>query len=654
MNLMFDIETNALALKDVTVIHCIVIEDYDTGERLLSAHGDDIPEAIGMLLAADCIMGHNIIDYDIPIIKKFFPYFHHDNALDTMIWAQLVVPKDELKEKDWARVRAGKLNPRYVGLYSLAAFGARLGGDQKVEHEDWETWSPAMQNRCETDVSLNTRVAQYLDKYKGRPEVALQCELKTKTILTRQRLHGILFDVPKAEQLHMTLLDHKNRLVTELKALMPPKYLRAGTEKASHVVPKIPARHKVPTSLSWSTAEGQKLKVGREGGAAYTKVKLTEFEPTRDKVATWLIKDYGWQPQEFGNDGKPTVDELTLKGLDYDVAPLLVEYFTVDKRLGSLANGKEAWLKAVDDEGRIHGSVNSLGATTRRMTHYAPNMTQVPAIVSRKTGEEQLYGRECRELFIVPKGYKMVGVDADALELRNLAARMEPFDGGAYMEAVLNGNKADGTDSHSINMRALGFDSRDRAKVWFYAFIYGAGAEKLGWIAGVRGVPKKDNRGNLVDFKARTRGSKDKARFLENLPALAALMQWVQDFMEQNEGKLKTVDGSWLPVRSKHSALNTLLQSDGAIIMKHAMVILDQDLQDAGFKHTDEAKLSRDCYDYEFVVNAHDEWQIEAREEIAQEVGDIAAASIAKAALALDYACPQVGYYARSSRDLST
>ncbi len=243
---------------------------------------------------------------------------------------------------------------------------------------------------------------------------------------------------------------------------------------------------------------------------------------------------------------------------------------TVAKRIGQLAEGNQAWLKK-EKNGRIHGTVVTLGAVTRRMTHNNPNLAQVP-----KVGKP--HGAECRELFTSTAGWVLVGCDADALELRCLAGYMAAYDDGAYIETVLSGDKANGTDMHSVNCRALGMDpkqkypvggdmqsGRDIAKTWFYAFIYGAGDYKLGAIMGVMSSPK-------ATIAA---GKKSRADFLAGLPALGKLTQAVVDrafgVKDKKTGKWKKpprgfllgLDGGKIKVRHRHAALNTLLQTPG-------------------------------------------------------------------------------------------
>lgn len=374
---------------------------------------------------------------------------------------------------------------------------------------------------------------------------------------------------------------------------------------------------------------------GRVKGEPYRNVKKFVFNPgSRDHIAKRLKALYGWKPSVFTPEGKPKIDEDTLSPLKYPEIPLLLQYLTVSKRFGQLAspppkrlkNGElskakkksEAWRDHVKADGRVHGKVNQNAAVTGRMTHANPNMAQVPKVQKDKTGILHGlpggWGYECRELFYVPKGKKLVGADASGLELRCLAHFMALYDGGAYAKVLLEG------DIHAANQEAAGLPTRDNAKTFIYAFLYGAGDEKIGSIIG----------------KGRKHGRALKEKFLNGLPALKRLVTGVKKRAKQR-GYLRGLDGRRLHIRSDHAALNTLLQSAGALVMKKALSILDQTLQ--------EKYGLVPGVNYEFVGNIHDEWQIEVDEEFAELVGQTAVASIAAAGDAFGFKCKLDGEY---------
>jgi len=312
----------------------------------------------------------------------------------------------------------------------------------------------------------------------------------------------------------------------------------------------------------------------------------------------------------------PKVDDEILKALPYDEAPLLAEFQMVKKRIGQLAEGKQAWLKHYNEsDGRIHGAVNTNGAVTGRMTHFNPNLAQVPAGYSP-------YGPEMRALFYALAGRKIVGCDADGLEARCLAHYMAKYDGGAFIKVILEGNKADGTDIHSLNAKALGC-SRTTAKKFFYAFMYGGGNGKLGAI-----LMGDDNFADYVGDPGKL-GGRMRKKFLNSLPALKKLTDAVKEAVKQR-GWLKGLDGRKLYSRSAHSALNLLLQSAGALVMKKALCLADEE-------------LSAEGYDYEFMLNIHDEFQLDADEEQAEDVAHVCEAAIENAGDYFNLRCPLSG-----------
>ena len=318
------------------------------------------------------------------------------------------------------------------------------------------------------------------------------------------------------------------------------------------------------------------------------------FNPgSRQQIAKRLIS-LGWKPTKTTEKGSVIVDEGTLSGVDFPEAKLVAEYLMLQKRYAQV----KSWTDAVEEDGRVRGKVITNGAVTGRMTHHSPNMAQIPSSSSP-------YGEECRSCWIVDEGYSLVGADASGLELRMLAHYMKDVD---YVREVCEG------DIHTKNQNAAGLQTRPQAKTFIYAFLYGAGPAKIGSIVG----------------GGRQEGEQLIGSFLDNTPALKALRAKVERMAEK--GHLPGLDGRRLFVRSTHSALNTLLQSAGAIVMKQALVILSN-------------KIKKDKIDAHFVVNVHDEFQLEVRRDQAEIVSKLAVESIADAGVLLELNCPLTGDY---------
>lgn len=325
------------------------------------------------------------------------------------------------------------------------------------------------------------------------------------------------------------------------------------------------------------------------------KDKVTVFNVgSRDQIATRLAtKGAVWT--EVTPTGKPMVDERTLKENSHvPEATQVLEYLLLQKRYAQV----KSWLEHTEEDGRVHGRVISNGAITGRMTHRNPNMAQVPS-------SNSVYGEECRSCWTVPEGKSLVGFDASGLELRMLAHYMDDEE---FTNVLLK------EDIHTRNQMAAGLDTRPQAKTFIYAFLYGAGDAKIGSIVG----------GSSGD------GRKLKQRFLRNTPSLESLRERVGNAAQR--GHLKGLDGRKLWVRSEHAALNTLLQAAGAIVMKKALVLLED--------YANQWKLN-----YRFVGNIHDEVQTEVATKDAQKFGWLAVECLKAAGIHYSLRCPLDGEY---------
>lgn len=605
----FDLETDGL-LPELTRLHSLVLKDLDTGERIScvdkgvvnqrerlgskkaiasKANYQTIDYGLKLASKAGLLVGHNIVGFDLPAIRKLYPKWKTEAKIrDTILLSRIIW--SDLKDRDFRNAKKNRTFPLHLaGRHALEAWGHRLGNYKGDFKGPWETWTVGMQDYCEQDVEVTAQLWN-LENSKALPDDALDMEHGVAAIVFRQEQYGFKFDEILAGKLYARLLKRRSEINDELQEVFPPLTIRT---------PFLP--------------KANNKKYGYVKGEWCEKVREVEFNPgSRDHIAQRLQK-LGWKPRAFGKDGKPTVDEEVLEPLQtkYPEVKLLLEYLMIDKRIGQLAEGKEACLKKLGTDGAIHGRVDTVGAVTRRMTHSKPNVAQTPAIGIP-------YGKEFRALYVSRKGKKLVGCDADALELRCLAGYMAKYDGGDYIRTVLEGNKDLGTDMHTMNAKTLGC-SREVAKTWFYAFIYGAGDGKLGKILG----------------KNAKAGAESRAKFLKSLPALEKIINGVKAGVRKR-GAIESLDGILLHSRSEHAALNTLLQSAGAIFMKRAQLILDTQLQERGWIPG---------VHYEFVATIHDEFQIETDEDISDEVGRLAAESIAAAGRYYNFKCPLGGNY---------
>ena len=330
-------------------------------------------------------------------------------------------------------------------------------------------------------------------------------------------------------------------------------------------------------------------------GVPFTKVKYKEFNlGSRQQIAERLVM-LGWKPKKKTEKGHIIVDEKVLSEIkNIPEAKLINKFLMLQKRIAQVSS----WIEAVREDGRVHGKVITNGTITGRMSHQSPNMAQVPAVYSP-------YGKECRGLWIVEKGYKLVGVDASGLELRMLAHYMNDKD---YTNEVING------DIHTSNQVAAGLGSRDEAKTFIYAFIYGAGNKKIGTIIG----------GTERD------GERVKEKFLRATPSLRRLREKVERVAQRRW--VRGLDQRKIIIRHPHAALNTLLQGAGACVMKKALTILQE------YVNIKQIKAFP-------VVNVHDEFQYEVQEDRADEFGRLAVQSIIDAGQQLNVRCQLNGEY---------
>lgn len=582
MTTIFDLEANGL-YYEATEIHCISLKVDDkpteiyTSRPLRGVQGT-IEDALDLLSQSDIIIGHNVINYDIPLIKKLYPEWEYKECLDTLILSRLSNPN--LGAKDVFRK---SVPPRLKGSHSLKAWGYRLRklkGDFG-ETESWDVLTQEMADYCKQDVVVTYALYQKMVEA-NIPTEAVWLEHEFAKIIDRQEKYGVYFDVQAARKLHIELMEEIDTAEENLFKVFKP--LDTWTPKT---YPANPIKKDGTKSVAFLNQESLGCRY-EDGVWGY--YKTVEFNPSsRQNIARWLTEVYGWQATEFTEKGTPIINEGVLSELDFPEGKILAHYFIVTKMIAMIAEGKNAWLKMVTTDSRIHGRVNTLGAVSRRCTHSSPNLAQVPSARSYK-------GAEARALFRAPTGKRFVGCDADGLELRTLSHYMARFDGGKYGLAVDEGVKDKGTDIHTLNQKSAGLPTRDDAKTFIYAFLYGAGDAKIGEIV----------KGTAED------GKRLKDSFFRKIPAIKTLVEQVA-LTYKASGTLKALDGNPFHIRAAHSALNTLLQGAGALVMKYYLVFADKELQ----------KHFKVGVEYEFVLNVHDEVQVECDAGVADKVASI-------------------------------
>jgi DNA polymerase I-like protein with 3'-5' exonuclease and polymerase domains len=542
MRLLLDIETTL----DHSKIWCVVTKDLDTNEVKVWKEANDLSEYIK---AASLIVAHNGIAFDFHLLKK--------------LWKCQIT----LKRVEDTLVLSRLLNPSLEGGHSLNNLG-KLFGVQKIEFNDFnlETHTiDEMIEYCVQDVEVLHKVYSYLKYELKRQDFSTksqELEHEVQAIIAQQERNGFKFNEQSAMQLLAEFKTRLEAITVEMQSIFPPKVTTCRTHKTT--------------------------------GRPLSDI-VEDFNPgSRKQIAERLIEK-GWKPSKFTEKGSVIVDETTLEGLDFPEAKAIAEYLMLQKRIAQI----DSWIEAIQADGRVHGKVITNGAVTGRMTHHSPNMAQVP-------NSSAIYGLECRDLWTVEKGCKLVGIDASGLELRMLAHYMNDDE---YTNEVVSG------DIHTANQNAAGLETRNQAKTFIYAFLYGAGPAKIGSVVG--GTSKE--------------GQKLITNFLRNTPKLQRLRERVSEAFTAR-GVLLGLDGRKLLVRSEHSALNTLLQGAGAIAMKQALVLLYKDLTNRKIP-------------FKLVANVHDEWQIEVPEKYAEQVGKSGVTAITDAGVEFKMNCPLTGEY---------
>jgi DNA polymerase I-like protein with 3'-5' exonuclease and polymerase domains len=387
-------------------------------------------------------------------------------------------------------------------------------------------------------------------------------------ILTEQELHGWHFDIGSARELEFALRAE----------------LRELTQVLQDRFPYVPG-------IEFTPKRNNKTQ-GYIQGCSFTKLK--DFNPSsRDHIAWILTTHDGWTPEVMTNTGKPMVDETTLKNHGTGLSLQFFRILEITKTLGMISEGVNAWLKLVTSSSRVHHHC-SVGAATHRCAHRNPNLAQVPS------------GPEYRKLFLPSPGMVMVGADLSGIELRMLGHYLARYDGGEYIDELLNG------DIHQKNADKIGI-TRKLVKNVTYAFLYGAGDEKIGHTYDKQ----------LCSSKAKRKGKEIKQAYVDAIPGLDKLLAAIKEAADR--GFVRAIDDRKIILDSPHKALNFLLQSGAGVVAKRWMVI-----------NYDAVDLNK-CAQLAFI---HDELQFESDKDYTEALSTSLVQSAAEAGTYYELRCP--------------
>ncbi|MBD3755124.1 MAG: DNA polymerase I [Gammaproteobacteria bacterium] len=541
-----------------------------------------IKQGLTLLKKADKIVFHNGLGFDFWAINKLYPgTLRREQIIDSLIISRLM---DSTQKR-----------------HSLADLGERLGY-RKLHFDDFSQFSEEMVTYGKKDVKILQRAwkgdpvrkVRSFGKFYENFREACEIEFGTAYVIEKQRQHGFRFDYENALLLESDLRVEQKELERKLQEIFPPIVTPRYSEK----------------QIDKATGKPKRLKDGFE-----------VFNPgSRPQIAKRLIEKYGWEPLDVTPSGQAKVDESILDDLPYPEAKEIARYMKIGKKLGQLADGDNAFIKHTkmkpDGTYYIHGEINTIGCRTHRMSHFKPNMAQVDS------------DHRVRSLFIADPDWDLVGVDAEGLELRELAHFLYPYDNGRYVEIVHRGDKKKGTDIHTMNMKAAGLYLRDSAKTMIYAHNYGCFDKKLGIIvvndAKEAGQPVPE--GSLFALGAGLR-----KKIEVGIVGLGDLIGKCKRTHERRKA-MPGHDGRWIPSASDHSALNTLLQGNGSIVMKKALVVFEEEL---------ERQQLLDKVGY--CANVHDEFQLSVHPDFSEHVAELGKWSITRAGELIEVRCPLVG-----------
>ena len=609
-----DLEANGL-LEQATKIHCGVFKDIKTKE-VFKFRPHEMRKMMQFMDNVDVLIMHNGIGYDWPLLRKILDYEYEGKKVDTLIMSRLLDPK---------RIIPFNCPDKSIGPNSIEAWGWRVGRG-KPEHNDWENFSEEMLHRCTEDVEILELVYEkLLEEAKGgkwRDAFLLSFELFEN--LQKQEEYGWLVD-----QEHMqACIKQLTRWIALIDRVITP-YLPLIVEvneskKAGEYnfvrKPFLKSGEYSESVNSWRTSIGDFANEFNVSGP-FTRISFRHTDLNSNAETKDFLLEMGWEPLEWNtNDaGERTSPKMSkddpFDGIESKIGKLVAKRVQCRQRRSII----EGLINLIRPDGRIGSAVNTL-AVTGRATHR--NIVNIPKATS-------FYGKQMRRIFSSSPGFVLVGTDSDGCQLRMLAGRMN---NPQYTEALCKGDKKLGTDNHSLTAKIGELESRDIAKNVMYCLLFGGGDAKLAKTA------KKPTGSGTVLRERLYRGLDGLGILVEQLTKewrATARQKYNPKFnrMEYFDGFITGLDGRPIKVPYEHQLLVYLLQSDEAIMMAKAYNKVWSDL----------SKKYVFGEDFGVVCWMHDEYSIECREEIAEDVKRISEEAIAWAGEFFNISCPHLG-----------
>ncbi len=573
-------------------------------------------------------IGHYFIKFDYwKVLRKFFPEakISPTSILDTHVLSKLF--RYDLK-----------------GGHGLEAWGERLGR-AKPKIEDFSTVNKEeILNRCSEDVEINYLLYKKMEKAlaSGTYNKAIELEHKMEFICLDMELNGFPFDINGALEIRSEIESRLAVIDSQIDKDFKPR-----VHLVKEIKPKLTQKGTLSlVDFKWLGPNPDLSPFSPE--SPFSLIYFEPFNPSSTPQVIERLNEAGWKPtektkghieaeREYKRNRKNlelkeklerfkivgwSISEANLETLPKDApegARKLAERILLMSRRSVLTEWINAYREATK---AVHGRFNGIGSWTHRMSHQAPNQANIPSDPdvkdrSNPSPVEQLqiqYGVNLRKLWQAGELCRLIGVDADGIQLRILAHYMDDKD---FIEALVSGDKKNGTDVHTLNAVKLGIgpERRDAAKTFIYAFLLGAGVDKIATIL------HTNNKGASDALKS----------FLEATPGLKRLKQ-TQIPRDADRGYFVGLDGRLVPVPSEHHVLAGYLQNGESTLMKLACTLWRKELKDKGiwFKQVD------------FV---HDEWQTRIRDNDEEAAAVIKAQTeaISQAGVLLNMKCPLIG-----------
>lgn len=621
---VIDIETNGLTPDK---IWCIVCKDVDSKEVFSFVRKKNLNDFLSFSEEVGCWIGHNILSFDSVWANYLFgqTVIDQSKCIDTLIVSRLI----------------HYLKP---GGHSVLNWGKDFGMT-KVFIEGWndESEIESYLVRCQYDVEIQTKIYESLKRFIFDPSwrKALRVEHDMQIICNEMSENGFSFDARQAEAFLSVFKDELERIKTGIQNDVKPTLVRDGPVTLKINKDGVVSKRTLDLVGECNVSDG----------ARFERFHYEAFNPRSVVQRVKLLEEAGWQPVEKTKSHlecerqikrTPTkelqeklerfkrfgwkVNETNLNTLP-ETAPEsakdLAKWLTLDSRAGDL----EEWLAAYSKtSGKVHGKFSGIGSWTHRMSHSKPNQANIYSdfqpehcVGSEPTPVEQVklsYNGKLRALWQASKGKVLVGTDAEAIQLRVLAHYINDE---AFTKAIAEGRKEDKTDIHSFNQKMLGpvCHSRDVAKTFIFAWLLGAGIDKIAKILN-------------CSVALAQRAMKD---FMERLPGLKRLKEEVIP-EDARRGYFIGLDGRKVICKNQHLVLTGYLQNGESVVMKHANVLWRKWADKLGYMS------------YRQINFVHDEWICEVPNYLlGEKLGCMQVVAIKEVGEELNLNCPLSGSY---------